>query len=155
MQTFLPYPSFSRSAACLDYRRLGKQRLECYQILLANLGGGGSWYNHPATKMWRDTPDALGLYMSTIVWEWEDRGYISNMWVPYRRDLSLSPRIDVQSKMHQREWRSFVDGVKLPAWLGQPDFHASHRSNLLRKDPDHYRKFGWKEPTDMEYVWPR
>jgi hypothetical protein len=26
MQTFLPYPSFVKSAKCLDYRRLGKQR---------------------------------------------------------------------------------------------------------------------------------
>ena len=28
MQTFLPYPDFKQSAACLDYSRLGKQRVE-------------------------------------------------------------------------------------------------------------------------------
>ena len=33
MQTFLPYPSFDASAKVLDYRRLGKQRVEAYQIL--------------------------------------------------------------------------------------------------------------------------
>lgn len=33
MQTFLPYPDFKKSAQCLDYQRLGKQRLECKQIL--------------------------------------------------------------------------------------------------------------------------
>jgi hypothetical protein len=37
--------------------------------------------------------------------------------------------------------------------LGREDFHESHRSNLLRKDPDHYYKFGWTEPTNLEYVW--
>jgi len=33
MQTFLPYASFAKSAACLDNRRLGKQRVEAMQIL--------------------------------------------------------------------------------------------------------------------------
>lgn len=33
MQTFLPYPSAERSARVLDNRRLGKQRVECLQIL--------------------------------------------------------------------------------------------------------------------------
>ena len=32
--------------------------------------------------------------------------------------------------------------------------HASHRSNLLRKDPEHYMQFGWTEPPDLPYVWP-
>ena len=32
MNTFLPYPSFTKSAKCLDYRRLDKQRIEAWQI---------------------------------------------------------------------------------------------------------------------------
>jgi len=32
MQTFLPYADFKESAQCLDYRRLGKQRVEAKQI---------------------------------------------------------------------------------------------------------------------------
>ena len=35
MQTFLPYPDFQLSAECLDYKRLGKQRLEAFQLLVA------------------------------------------------------------------------------------------------------------------------
>jgi len=35
MNTFLPYPDFVKSAQCLDYRRLGKQRVEAWQIYLA------------------------------------------------------------------------------------------------------------------------
>lgn len=42
----------------------------------------------------------------------------------------------------------------LPPWLGDPAFHASHRSNLLRKDPVHYGQFGWTEGPDLPYVWP-
>lgn len=33
VNTFLVYPDFRRSARALDYRRLGKQRVEAYQIL--------------------------------------------------------------------------------------------------------------------------
>lgn len=32
MNTFLPYDNFSKSAECLDYKRLGKQRVEVWQI---------------------------------------------------------------------------------------------------------------------------
>jgi hypothetical protein len=37
MQTFLPLPDFIESAKVLDYKRLGKQRVEAWQILKAIL----------------------------------------------------------------------------------------------------------------------
>ena len=33
MQTFLPFADFAETAAVLDHRRLGKQRIEVLQIL--------------------------------------------------------------------------------------------------------------------------
>ncbi len=58
MQTFLPYEDFTLSAQCLDYRRLGKQRVEALQIFNALTGASTKdgreyrgWINHPATKM--------------------------------------------------------------------------------------------------------
>ena len=38
MQTFLPYADFPGSAKVLDRKRLGKQRVECCQILNTLLG---------------------------------------------------------------------------------------------------------------------
>ena len=38
MQTFLPYSSFTESAKILDWRRLGKQRVEGMQIINAISG---------------------------------------------------------------------------------------------------------------------
>lgn len=35
MQTFVPFPDFARSAAVLDDKRLGKQRVEVLQIVRA------------------------------------------------------------------------------------------------------------------------
>lgn len=133
MQTFLPYQDFVESARCLDYRRLGKQRVECLQILNALEGKSKGWTNHPATRMWRGYEDALRLYMCVVVWEWTDRGYRNNIVLP----------------------RDFVtDAFRYPPWLGDERLHASHKSNLLRKDPVHYGQFGWTEPNDLKYFWP-
>jgi hypothetical protein len=46
------------------------------------------------------------------------------------------------------------DDSGAPPWLGCDEFHSSHRSNLLRKLPEHYSQFGWSEPNDLPYVWP-
>jgi hypothetical protein len=43
--------------------------------------------------------------------------------------------------------------IAYPEWFGRNCFHAAHRSNLLRKDPVYYGKFGWQEKPDMPYLW--
>lgn len=148
MQTFLPYSSFSKSAACLDYRRLGKQRVECKQILQAlgvPVGGPlrdkpSSWVNHPATRMWKGHEYSLCVYAMEVCREWRARGY---------KDSLLEPFQDAAWGLLRRG----EDGT-VPEWLGDDDFHASHRSNLLRKLPSHYSRFGWVEPDNLPYVWP-
>lgn len=47
MQTFLPYPNFTASAATLDDRRLNKQVVEAWQILTGRVPNR----NHPACLM--------------------------------------------------------------------------------------------------------
>ena len=143
MQTFLPYRFFTLSAACLDTKRLGKQRVECAQMLNA-LGGrvlklDGTPYgypksvpNHPATRMWRNYEQALALYGLVVCREWKIRGYTNNI-----------------------DFLPSVGGtVSLPLWLGDAAFHRSHRSNLIRKLPEHYGKLWPDVPNDLPYVWP-
>jgi hypothetical protein len=132
VQTFLPYPCFAASARVLDFQRLGKQRVEARQIFDALTRGTG-WSNHAASRMWRGYETALLLYSDVIIREWVGRGYKNNM--PF-----LAP-CDITT-------------IKLPPWLGRRDFHASHRSNLLRKKPDFYEQYGWSEPQTLPYVWP-
>jgi Pyrimidine dimer DNA glycosylase len=164
MQTFLPYPSLGRSVECLDRRRLGKQRVECWQLLRSLLGGSQSgWANHPAQRMWRGSEDALGLYYSMCCVEWQHRGYQQNMWHPYVPNNDPQERLSVVTAsqpytgskgwLPPRSWECIED-IRFPQWLGREDFHASHRSNLLRKDPEHYSQFGWTEPADLPYIWP-
>ena len=131
MQTFLPLRDFRQSARCLDRARLGKQRVECLQILNTLTGRSSGWANHPAVWMWRFYTPTLALYMRCVIEEWVERGYQNNIVIPE------------------------VSGIrKVPPWLGNEEFHKSHQSNLLRKMPEHYMQFGWDVPHDLPYVWP-
>jgi hypothetical protein len=131
LQTFLPYPDFTESASVLDRLRLGRQRVEAYQILRVLAGLSRGWHNHPAVLMWQGYELALGDYLNVMIDEWVKRGYRNNM---YR--VALEP------------------GYALPPWLGAPEFLAAHRSSLLRKDREYYRNFWPEESPDLEYVWP-
>ena len=46
------------------------------------------------------------------------------------------------------------NNIQMPTWLGLKKFHASHRSNLKRKDELSYQKYGWNESPDLSYLWP-
>lgn len=131
MQTFLPYPDFQQSAKCLDYRRLGKQRVEAKQILdILTLNKDSGWKNHPAVKMWRGYENALANYMNEFIQEWIRRGYKNTMKI-YKHGETI-----------------------LPKWIGDSRLHDSHRSNLLRKDQEFYSKYEWEISNDMPYWWP-
>jgi hypothetical protein len=128
VQTFLPIPDLQQSALCLDWRRLGKQRVECLQILKALSDPSYGWRHHPAVRMWRGYDGALKQYANYCIEEWIKRGY--------RNTMALYE----------------VGKVVYPPWFGGP-IHDSHKSALLRKDPIWYGQFNWNVPA-LEYVWP-
>jgi len=132
MQTFLPYESFSQSAKVLDWRRLGKQRVEGMQIInaIGNPKQKG-WKNHPIVIMWTPYVESLKYYTNTIIDEWITRGYNNNMEIYELNFLK----------------------IKFPHWMGDERFHSSHRANLLRKDSEWYGQYGWTENSESPYVW--
>jgi len=133
MQTFLPYPNLRKSVKCLDNKRLGKQRVEAFQILniLLNRTKTKGWRNHPAVKMWQGYENALKLYLNESITEWIKRGFKNTM-----------------------KFENIEEKIIFPPWLENKEFHSSHRSNLLRKDKDFYSKFKWKELDNLAYIWP-
>jgi len=161
LQTFLPYKSFALSASVLDWRRLGKQRAEAKQIILALERGPFTckhckeskqgyasdrcpmnvihywvktpWYEHAATRMWRGYKSALALYGWEVCRDWKERGYVDNTQEFFEVRLDVDP--------------------VLPPWLDD-DFCLSHRSNLIRKLPEHYGQLWPDVPNDLPYVWP-
>jgi len=141
MQTFLPYPDFKKSAECLDYRRLGKQRVEAKQIiellereLLGEDISKVPWGNHPVVKMWKCYYWTLKVYYNIIVKEWIKRGYKNNMPL-YEFPFDKNTILD------------------FPPWFGTKTFHDSHKSNLLRKDPEYYTQFDWDVKDNLPYLW--
>lgn len=135
VNTFLPFADFEKSAQVLDYRRLGKQRVEARQIInvLENPDAKG-WKNHPAVKMWRGHVPALKMYFNAMVTEWISRGYKNTM-----------PLYDE------------VPYAAMPWWFGRAVFHGSHRAALMRKNTEFYT--GKFEVSDKclnnGYVWPK
>jgi hypothetical protein len=157
MITFLPYANFAQTARCLDWQRLGKQRVEARQVLFAitqpddRLRKAGfskrgkplisynddtakpEWRRHPAALMWRGYASALAQYGDFIIMEWVYRGYNNNM--------SLSGFLDVES-------------IDYPPWLGDEKLHNSHKAALLFKNPEFYQRFGWDVQPAQGYYWP-
>ena len=88
MQTFLPYPDFAESAAALDSKRLGKQRVEALQVLRALTRPTYGWKRHPAVRMWAGCAEGVGAYGVAVCLEWISRGGAdtvagtSTKWVP-------------------------------------------------------------------------
>lgn len=148
MQTFLPDPDFERSAAALDDRRLGKQRVEVLQVMRALTRPGHGWRHHPAVKMWRGHEEALAAYGDAICREWVRRGHADTCAAKIHDDAAVA---DVR---HVRSQAELADAGALPAWLGDEAVHRSHRSNLVRKDPGHYAEQFPDVPADLPYVWP-
>lgn len=162
MQTFMPYSDFKQVAKCLDYRRLGKQRVEAWQIYLTlikircreellilkskrkleedeenkllSLEEIG-WENHPIVKMWKGYEGGLCYYGICMCNEWKARGYKDTLTAKFLTGLS-----------------SF-DNNKIPTWVFDEKVHKSHQSNLVRKDSEHYKKLFPDIPDNIPYKW--
>lgn len=149
MQTFLPFRSYAKSAATLDNKRLGKQIIEAGQILrtLTPRWSFG-WGNHPAAKQWEGHNGSLLVYTYAMAREWHKRyGRVHGSWK--------------RTRMEQPELWAVIRKKypEPPPWLGDPRYHISHQSNLLRKDWDYYAKHfpgvvANPELHDLEYFWP-
>ncbi|KXK60692.1 cytoplasmic protein [Micromonospora rosaria] len=149
MQTFLPYPDFLASARVLDQKRLGKQRVEAIQVLRGLTRPGYGWRNHPAVKMWAGYEEALVRYGLDVCAVWCAPGRADTCAATLTADLAAAG-----GPTRVRGRAELAEAGELPPWLGRDDLHRSHQSSLLRKDPEHYRRFFGDVPPDLEYVWP-
>ena len=146
MQTFLPLPGFAASAAVLDLKRLGKQRVEVLQVLRGLTVPGYGWRHHPAVKMWIGYPEALARYGLEVCAVWAASG---------RSDTVASTLLAEAGVDVVRSESELAAAGEFPPWLGSDEFHRSHQSSLVRKDPDWYRPHFPDVADDLPYVWPR
>lgn len=152
MQTFLTRDTFKESAKDLDYKRLGKQRVEAYQILNANrrveehydVFGPYSvpkvgWKNHPAVLMWRNYDNFLAMYGIYMCKEWVSRGY---------KDTLEEKFFEVLGKTAYR----------VPYWWAEEKHKQklinSHRNALVLKDSEYYSPLFPDSKPVNNYYWP-
>ncbi|MFJ1967740.1 MSMEG_6728 family protein [Streptomyces sp. NPDC087903] len=147
MQTFLPYPDFGASADALDPRRLGKQRVETLQVLRGLTVAGYGWRHHPAVRMWAGYEEALVRYGLEMCGVWTAGGRADTCAASLMTDFAgQGDGIRTQERL--------AEAGELPPWLGDAAFHLSHRSALVRKDPEFYVPRFPDVPDDLPYVWP-
>jgi hypothetical protein len=145
MQTFLPVADFAETARLLDNPRLGKQRVECLQVLRALELPDYGWANHPVVTMWRGHTAGLVVYSLAMVRVWRERGFADST------ETLIAEFAPDAARMTQAE--AAAAGL-LPSWVGDEELHLSHRSNLLAKDPAFYGPRFPGDPTDLPYKWP-
>ena len=142
MNTFVPYADVIKSAKVLDNSRLNKQVLETVQILRVIDGEykTNAWKNHPAVVQWHDHEYKLAYYGLMMEQEANKRGIKANQ------------KEELKSKMigYAKEGRN----VDYPTWWGFEPLHASHRSNLMRKDKKYYSQF-FDDEAGKPYIWIR
>jgi hypothetical protein len=118
MQVFLPYDDFVKSLQSLDDKRLGKQRVETYQ-LIAGLEGRptltGKPYskgrvNHPISQMFRDNIPALKQYLNDSIDVWVARGKNNTM----KKEI-------------------ITEEITMPVWFGDEEFHKTKKSQKKKK----------------------
>ncbi len=141
VNTFMPCSDYEGIASILDYRRLGKQRVEAKQIinvpekLEEDSNQKIGWKNHPAVKMWKGYIPSLKKYYNAMVKEWIYRGYNNTM--------QLYPKSELKGPD--------------PWWINSEVVVKSHQASLIRKDYDYYAEmFPDLEDIYLEYsyVWP-
>lgn len=139
MQTYLPFPDFAESLACLDDKRLNRQRSDVRQILDAcKEAPPEDGKEHGAIAQWRGNELELINFGVRACLEWKIRG---------------NPDATTQIILGYRKY--FTGHDELPEWFGNPSVHLAHQSMLLRLAPSHFREYFPDAPDDLPMVWPR
>ena len=184
MQTFLMWRNYAFSMLHLDPRRLFKQRLEAEGILREITGRSDRWKNHPAVRMWKGYAPALTGYVWCISQAAKKRGlaYITldePKMAQIADEAGVGPDIPrVIAEFMADELPDFTTRppVTLPPWWADDRLYLSHRSSLLRKAKEGWRKgheegnkryLGYYDiwlpfyqsvfgdiPDDLPYFWP-
>ena len=163
VNTFILSPDINTMFNDLDKKRLNKQKLEAKQIIenLICYDETGkfknNYGNHSATQMWIGYTNHLKVYYNLCIKEWISRGYNNNM-----------PLYEVENEEKYHIVNSeFIDNAayfedfneySFPPFCSFLPFIMSHKSSLLKKDPEYYADYA-NEP-DMEdyylrgYLWP-
>lgn len=165
VNTFIISTHLPDTFSLLDYKRLGKQRLEAKQLIniLEKMDNGEDVNNigfakHPACLMWFGYTNALKAYFNLCVIEWISRGYKNTMElydVDHDKFVNVECEFDGISTVFKGE-----DGdnpYEFPPFASFPPFILSHKAALIRKNPVYYKDLLCEEVEPyikLGYLWP-
>ncbi len=134
VNTFVISDDPTTCAQNLDRKRLGKQRVEAYQVLNIITGKTDTkgFTNHPLCKMWYGFDKGLMYYINCMIDEWVKRGYKNTM----------KKYDDVCSD-------------DLPWWYTNKQIQYANMASLVRKEPEYYKlKFIYPDKYESYgYIW--
>jgi len=139
-QVFLPCKNFTKSAQCLDNRRLPKNMVEAMQVYSYNVYGTSRQGNPHPYEMWRGYEKQLLLYVIIMYEEWMDR-LENNFRGGVLKHKSGEYAVQEMEQFTDFAWARIED----PDWWGNEDIFSAYRAALLYKDCTWYGKFGWTE----------
>jgi hypothetical protein len=142
VQVFLPYPDFEKSIRTLNKKHLTKQLVECIQLLSIIVHNKKGYANHPVTKMWRNYARSLHKYAEICC------RVIAEKYPTYNLKK-------MQDRLNSAEFGGPVGDsvVEDPWFLGNLEFHDSHKSSLWHKNREEYHIFEQYNYIKC-YAWP-
>lgn len=153
LNTWLPYDNYAESADILTDRHIFMQLQDCTKLLY--------WLTEMPLN--RRTPSKAQLEHPCVI-QW--RGYVPSLYdytleimmVAYERS-SLTNKQEQISEMAENI--NILDGLvsnmkeETPSWLGNEDYHLSHKSNLIRLSRSAYESIWPDVPDNLELIWPK
>ena len=141
MQVFLPYADFTKSAKCLDKKRLFKQTWECKQLLNAILRIKTGWRNHCITRTWESHAFLLYEFFKACTEECKERQMIgfadATEWM---ESLSLEQSHELLAGSNEST-----------DFLSSDWYHLAYQSHLLAKNEEYYSQFNWEVEPKSGY----
>lgn len=147
MMIYMTRMSYGKSAADLrdaDLHSCMTRGHELFDVLTGATKSDSYSKNSPVKGMWRGYEYALGIYVMMSGMEWcYRRGFAGHksFWPVFK---------GIQELKHYD--KDFV--YEVPPWFRDTDVLASHRSNLVRRDPLTYEDTWHVCPQNWPYLWP-
>jgi hypothetical protein len=135
---WLPFASTKANLDVLNDQHIFEIVYEGLQCLRNIYVGDLSWRD---ARMWGEHPAALLAYVSRAEREMVQRGH------------SAEPRVlSAHVALSRAGWPL---APVPPRWYGNPRFHLSQRSHLIRVDPEYYaRRMPPTTPLELPLIWP-
>lgn len=170
MQIFLPFPDLVKSLKALDNVRLGKQRVEAFQLFLAYhkkyvlKQEKVAWTEHIVFRMlFSDNYcylDFLKHYIVLCCREYGSRK--SEKTGKYFQNTKMDENIKTYNLQLTAQQ---IENLQYPFWFGNQSFHDSHKAMLFHKGKENvkdglfkfnpYESIGFQNFAHInQYVWP-